>query len=85
MKASEIITVVKDKVQTISIAQIIYNHLVDEKHSVIHKMLCGAFIMIAGVVISKSGTGVYHYFTDMVGYGVHGFGLVPFIDKILKR
>jgi len=41
--------------------------------------------MFTGVAISKLGRGmVVHFIGDVVGYGLHGIGLVPFVDRVVE-
>lgn len=67
------------------VPRIIYDHLVDESHTLRHRVICGLIIGLSGVIVSKLGTGYVHYITDLVGYCIHGLGSVPLIDYFIKK
>lgn len=51
-------------------------------------MIAGAGIMAVGVTLAQVVSELVHFpgahfIFDMVGYGVHGLGLVPFIEHAL--
>jgi len=65
----------------------ICNHLLNDKnHSHVHRMCVGLIIMPIGVFISKCFADIHvaHFLCDIVGYAIHGVGLVPFIEVITK-
>lgn len=65
----------------------ICNALFDKEHSHRHRMLVGAIVMGVGVVIAKSAghheLQLIAYVGDVIGYGVHGLGLTPYIEYII--
>lgn len=76
---------IKDKVQNLNVTKTVCNHLIGENHSNMHRLLTGVIIMSAGVFISKSGNGfVMHIIADVVGYAIHGIGLIPFVENLMK-
>lgn len=47
-------------------------------------LLLGVCVAFCGVCVSKLDIPyVHHYFTDFLGYAIHGFGLIP-IAKIIE-
>lgn len=66
----------------------ICRHLVGKEHDTHHHMLAGVFVMVVGVAIAKSVEFFHfpgaHFALDLVGYGVHGLGLTPFIEAGIK-
>jgi hypothetical protein len=75
------IFVLLDKV---NVPRIVGDHLFNKSHSDMHRMLTGVVIMSIGVVVSKIHFTlvVFQLIIDGVGYGIHGIGLTPFIEKI---
>lgn len=60
-------------------------HMINEKHSTLHRCTVGTVVMVIGVLISKVGFDPYsHIVVEIVGFAVHGFGCVPFIDYCVK-
>lgn len=60
-------------------------HLVGEQHTATHRMMVGAIIMISGVYsiqLFEFHTLIFRVVADVVGYGVHGIGLIPFADYL---
>lgn len=50
-------------------------------------MIAGIVFMVTGVFIAETIGSVSHYFTFMcnvVGYALHGMGLVPFIEEDIE-
>jgi hypothetical protein len=62
------------------------NLLNDKAHTHVHRMFVGLIIMPIGVFISKCFTDVYiaHFMCDVIGYAIHGMGLMPFLEIIAK-
>lgn len=62
--------------------------LLGEKEKPIHRMIIGLLFMAIGVSIAKfcadSGNTFVGFFGDIIGYGIHGTGLVPFIDVLTE-
>lgn len=62
-------------------------HLIGPQHKPHHRMIAGAVIMVAGVLIAKSAEHFHafpaHVALDLVGYMIHGLGAVPYIEWLL--
>lgn len=59
--------------------------LIGKHHTLTHRLVAGLIIMVAGVAIAKGlpallQSGWAHFLSDLLGYGVHGMGLTPFIE-----
>lgn len=69
----------------INVPKIICEHVLGKKHSKLHRRGCGFMIMIIGVCIADLlGAHSGHYgsvMCNLVGYGLHGAGLLPFIEE----
>jgi hypothetical protein len=52
------------------------------------KYSAGGVIMILGVTVAKFAGEVHfllaHYALDIIGYGIHGLGAVPFIERVIE-
>lgn len=63
--------------------------LLGEDHSVRYRMGAGVVIMAVGVTLAKTVGHIPHWLIggigDAVGYGLHGLGLVPFIDHLAEK
>lgn len=63
-------------------------HLVGEHHSRSHHMVVGVVIMVIGVGVVKLLETVHlpglHFTADVIGYGLHGLGLTPFVEIALE-
>lgn len=73
----------------INIPKHIVSHMIGEKHSTWHHRITGAIIMVFGVGVVKifyitSDIGLFHFVGDLVGFAIHGVGLVPWVSKIEK-
>ena len=71
----------------VNLPRLICNHIVGKEHTIEHRLFVGSCIMIVGVLLSKVTFDNYihvHLFTDMVGYGIHGIGLTPWIELMSK-
>jgi len=66
----------------INIAKHVTNHLVGKDHTAKHQKIAGAVIMVIGVAIGKLSllidAHMVHYIGDVIGYAIHGIGLIPF-------
>lgn len=62
----------------------IADHLVGEDHTIIHRRISGGVVMGFGVgvtyVTHHMFGGVIGFIGDLVGYGIHGIGLMPFVS-----
>jgi len=70
----------------LNISKVVCDHLLDEKHTSVHRMIAGSFIMSVGVGISKIHVTmvVIHFLLDGVGYAIHGIGLIPYVESLSK-
>ncbi len=63
--------------------------LLGDQHPVKYRMATGVFVMAVGVTIAKTmGHGPYFLFSfiaDAIGYGLHGVGLIPFVDHLVEK
>lgn len=58
-------------------------HIVGSEHNETHHRIAGIFTMIIGVIIAKITmmwhvNFILHILFDVIGYGLHGIGLIPF-------
>ena len=64
------------------------NHLVGKEHSSFHRIAVGVVFMTLGVGIAKSFAHnqyeVVEYLADITGYGLHGLGLTPIVERLLE-
>lgn len=74
--------------QRINLPRHVCDHLFGERHGALHQMVAGVCVMACGVAIAKhaghSGSEFVEFFGDALGYGVHGLGLAPFIEHLMK-
>jgi hypothetical protein len=60
-----------------------------KNHNTAHRLLAGTVVMAAGVMIAKyvghSPNEIIAHLGDGVGYGLHGIGLIPFIESIAEK
>lgn len=75
---------IKDAIHIINIPKHITSHIMGKDHTVTHRRMTGGVIMLVGIALVKlSGlldSFFIHYVADVVGYSMHGLGLVPFIE-----
>lgn len=73
--------------EAVNLPKMISGHLFGERHTEKHRMYVGVLVIFAGVAISKFPLGgfIVHYLCDAVGYGVHGVGLIPFVDALTRK
>jgi len=71
----------------IDIPRIICIHLIGEDHTLHHRMGAGIIMMTIGVVISHLTGDIYiiHYIGEIVGFGVHGIGTIPFGEALVAH
>lgn len=64
------------------------HHLFGEDHTNLHRKLSGAVVMIIGVAfvtLMHTFESVFiHLISDIVGYALHGIGLIPYIASLEK-
>lgn len=62
------------------------NHVVGEHHTPLHRKLAGFFVMAIGVILAHASSHVSNIiiaiFGDLIGYSIHGTGLIPFIHDL---
>ncbi len=62
--------------------------LLGHHHDKRHRMVAGFLVMMAGVGVAKGAVFVSYevvkYMMDLLGYGIHGLGLTPFIEALLE-
>lgn len=76
-------------VRKLNVTHPVARHLFGREHHAGHRMIVGSIVMVVGVLIAKCAGGV-HIFAfevciDLVGYGIHGLGLTPFIEHLLEK
>lgn len=58
-------------------------------HSTAQRLMAGALVMAVGVMIAKyvghSHNEIVAHIGDGIGYGLHGMGLIPFIESIASK
>lgn len=69
----------------INIARRVSDHLLGEEHSVQHRMAIGTGLMIMGVGIAHMSVGYFTIVTDVIGWAIHGTGVIPFIDWLTAK
>lgn len=78
----------KKLLHRLNLPRYICNILVDKKHCLCHRYFVGILVMMCGVVIAKTiGHHPTHYIAlvgDTLGYGLHGIGLIPFVETLLE-
>lgn len=78
---------VRDQIRQICLARLICNHLLGENHSATHRYTIGIVIMSTEVGLTKAAflvdIGFIHAIADLIGYGIHGVGALPFVEKVL--
>jgi hypothetical protein len=59
--------------------RILCNHLFGEQHTKNHRIGTGVAMAIGGVCVAKIHVDnfILYLIVDLVGYGLHGFGLLP--------
>jgi hypothetical protein len=70
----------------LNLSKWIASHLIGKNHSIIHRQITGIAIMIFGVGLAKLfgelSIDYVRFFGDILGYGLHGIGLIPFVHTI---
>lgn len=59
--------------------RILCNHLFGEQHTKNHRIVTGVCMALGGVCVAKIHVDnfVVYLIIDLIGYGLHGFGLLP--------
>lgn len=72
----------------LNLPMVVADHVVGKHHSEHHRMIAGFAVMVVGVGIAKSANlfefTVWHFGVDLVGYAVHGLGLTPYVERLLR-
>ena len=71
-------------ITSLNVPKTICTHVLGKNHTKTHRRYCGICVMIVGVFIAEVIGGTSHYLTficNVFGYGLHGMGLVPFIEE----
>lgn len=75
----------------LNLAHHIAAHLVGEEHTPKHHRIIGIGIMVIGVILAKLShvlPPLLHILTDLIGYSLHGIGLMPFasyVDQLKQK
>lgn len=58
------------------------NHLFGEAHTKTHRIVTGVFMAFGGICVAKIHVDniVIYFIVDLIGYGLHGFGLLPLFE-----
>jgi len=74
-------------ISLLNIHKTIANHVVGKNHTVLHRRISGIIVMCIGVGIVKLSLilaegAMIHYAFDIIGYAVHGIGMIPFVEEV---
>lgn len=70
--------------RTVNVSKVIADHVVGKKHSMKHRKRIGVSVMVIGVSIAHfaaNGNIVTSIVGDLIGYAIHGIGLIPFVES----
>ena len=80
----------KKIITNLNLPKVICLHVIGKKHSKFHRQCCGVMVMAAGVFVAEILGAICHelgpvahagtFMCNVIGYGLHGAGLVPFIE-----
>lgn len=74
--------------ECLNVPKLICTHLMGKEHSYYHHMIVGFILMVVGVKFAHYTADIHiyvvHYAGDLVGYGLHGIGLTPFLEAISR-
>jgi hypothetical protein len=77
---------IKNALNKINLSRHILNHLVGKNHTNTHRKIAGAFIMAFGVAFIKVFSIIHiealQFCAEIIGAGIHGIGLLPFVSSI---
>lgn len=73
-------------VSRLNVSRLICNHLLSESHTDRHRIFVGILFMSGGVMVTQIPVALHsiHLLLDGLGYGIHGIGLTPIIEKFIK-
>lgn len=78
----------KSILDSVNLPKYVCHRLVGEDHPKSHRMIAGALVMAVGVIVAKTMAPIHffqlHILGDIIGYGIHALGAVPFIDHIIE-
>ena len=73
----------------IDVTKKICDNLLGETHSKTHRFVTGTVIMSIGVGVTKAvfifDLGAIHFIGDVIGYGLHGIGAIPFAEHVMSK
>ncbi|HXS59742.1 MAG TPA: hypothetical protein VN703_02900 [Candidatus Sulfopaludibacter sp.] len=77
---------IKSVLNKMNISKHILNHLVGKDHTNTHRRIVGALIMSFGIAFIKIFSLIHfetiQFCAEIIGAGIHGIGLLPFINSI---
>lgn len=72
----------------LNVSRPISQHLMGDNHTSKHRKIVGAIIMSVGVGMTKlsmlTDLSIIHFLGEVVGFGFHGVGLLPYIMGMEK-
>lgn len=76
-------------IDAINLPKHIAHHIAGEDHTDNHRRLAGVAVMAVGVGFVKLcmviDSMAVHFMGELVGFAIHGIGLIPFASKIEKQ
>lgn len=75
-------------ISKLCLPRVICNHLFGEKHTLAHRLLVGAIIMLIGILITKHfehSSEMTSIIADLSGNSLHAIGITPIIDELAKN
>lgn len=70
----------------LNLPRAICDHLIGERHTIVHRMICGALVMITGVAVAHTATLLpagADLTADLLGYLIHGLGATPYVEAMV--
>jgi hypothetical protein len=72
----------------VNVLHVVCDHVVGKDHTHRHRLVAGAVVMATGVGIAHSAVFFpvlesVSFLTDGVGYLIHAFGTVPYIESVV--
>ena len=72
--------------QFLDLSKIITYHIIGKNHTITHRKCTGVVLAIVGVCIAHGFASadifIIKLFGDVVGYALHGIGIIPFIEQL---
>lgn len=74
----------------VNVPKMVTTWALGERHHPVSRLLAGALIMVLGVLLSRLPEACeWHGFlvrcgADLVGFGIHGVGLTPFLEALIR-